>query len=168
MAMRSACGSAAASLLVCRAARELSAGIFVVGLETALQGGRVIEFLRTESVYGSGTAGSQSVSGVVGDFAAKLTPSLAAAVQTGQLMRIVGPASVVDGLASSRVFLTALEAVLEVQPLSARHIGFNPVKAAAPAASDFEALENLGRLALVVQVPAPKQLELVLAELAAP
>jgi hypothetical protein len=40
------------------------------------------------------------------------------------------------------------------------------VKAAAPAASDFEALDNLRRLALAVQVPAPKQLELVLAELA--
>lgn len=49
-------------------------------------------------------------------------------------------------------------------PLSARYTGFDPVKAAAPAASDFEALENLRRLALAEQVPAPKQLELVLAE----
>ena len=40
------------------------------------------------------------------------------------------------------------------------------VKAAAPVASDFEALENLRRLALAVQVPAPKQLELMMAELA--
>jgi adenine-specific DNA methylase len=71
-----------------------------------------------------------------------------------------------NGLANSPVFLTALEAVLEVLPLSARYTGFDPVKAAAPAASDFEALENLRRLALSEQVPAPKQLELVLAELA--
>jgi len=71
-----------------------------------------------------------------------------------------------NGLANSPVFLTALEAVLEVLPLSARYTGFDPVKAAAPAASDFEALENLRRLALAGQVPAPKQLELVLAELA--
>ena len=71
-----------------------------------------------------------------------------------------------NGLANSHVFLTALEAVLEVLPLSARYTGFDPVKAAAPAASDFEALENLRRLALAEQVPAPKQLELVLAELA--
>ncbi|PSB37934.1 DUF1156 domain-containing protein [Aphanothece minutissima] len=70
-----------------------------------------------------------------------------------------------NGLANSPVFLTALEAVLEVLPLSARYTGFDPVKAAAPAASDFEALENLRRLALAEQVPAPKQLELVLAEL---
>ena len=59
-----------------------------------------------------------------------------------------------NGLANSPVFL------------SARYTGFDPVKAAAPAASDFEALENLRRLALAEQVPAPKQLELVLAELA--
>ena len=71
-----------------------------------------------------------------------------------------------NGLANSPVFLTALEAVLEVLPLSSRYTGFDPVKAAAPAASDFEALENLRRLALSEQVPAPKQLELVLAELA--
>jgi hypothetical protein len=71
-----------------------------------------------------------------------------------------------NGLANSPIFLTALEAVLEVLPLSARYTGFDPAKAAAPAASDFEALENLRRLALAEQVPAPKQLELVLAELA--
>jgi putative DNA methylase len=71
-----------------------------------------------------------------------------------------------NGLANSPSFLTALEAVLEVLPLSARYTGFDPVKAAAPAASDFEALENLRRLTLAEQVPAPKQLELVLAELA--
>jgi hypothetical protein len=39
------------------------------------------------------------------------------------------------------------------------------VKASAPVASDFESLDNLRRLALAVQVPSPKQLELVLAEL---
>jgi hypothetical protein len=69
-----------------------------------------------------------------------------------------------QALANSAVFLTALEAVLEVLPLSARYTGFDPVKAAAPAASDFEAQENRRRLALAEQMPAPKQLELVLAE----
>jgi putative DNA methylase len=69
-----------------------------------------------------------------------------------------------NGLANSADFLTAMEAVLEVLPLSARYTGFDPVKAAAPAASDFEALENLRRLALSEQVPSPNQLELVLAE----
>lgn len=71
-----------------------------------------------------------------------------------------------NGLMASGEFLTALEAVLEVLPLSARYTGFDPVKAAAPAASDFEALENLRQLAFSDQVDPPKQLELVLAELA--
>ncbi|TGG96883.1 MAG: DUF1156 domain-containing protein [Aphanocapsa feldmannii 277cV] len=71
-----------------------------------------------------------------------------------------------NGLASSADFLTALEAVLEVLPISARYTGFDPVKAAVPAASDFEALENLRRLAFAAQVVPPKQLELVQAELA--
>ena len=59
--------------------------------------------------------------------------------------------------------------MVEVLPLYARYTGFDPVKAAAPAASDFKAMENLRRLALAEQVPVPvpKQLELVLAELAA-
>ena len=83
-------------------AGEVQAGAFAYGLEESRQ---MIEFLRTESVYGSGSVGSQSVSGVVGDFAAKLTPSLAAGVQTGQLMRILGPASVVDGLAKGTMTL---------------------------------------------------------------
>jgi putative DNA methylase len=72
-----------------------------------------------------------------------------------------------NGLMASAEFLTALEAVLEVLPLSARYTGFDPVKAAAPAASDFEALENLRQLAFADQVDPPKQLVLVLAELAA-
>ena len=53
--------------------------------------------------------------------------------------------------------------MLEVLPLYARYTGFDPVKAAAPAASDFKAMENLRRLALAEQAPVPKQLELGLA-----
>ena len=40
------------------------------------------------------------------------------------------------------------------------------MKAAVPAASDFEALENLRRLMFVEQVGTPRQLELVMGELA--
>ncbi|MEB3353743.1 MAG: hypothetical protein VKM34_05860 [Cyanobacteriota bacterium] len=83
-------------------AGEIQAGAFAYGLE---ESGQMIEFLRTESLYGSGTLGSQSVSGIVGDFAAKLTPSLASAVKAGQLMRIVGPPSVVEGLAKGTMTL---------------------------------------------------------------
>ena len=39
------------------------------------------------------------------------------------------------------------------------------MKAAVPAASDFEALENLRRLMFVEQVGTPRQLELVMGEL---
>ena len=42
--------------------------------------------------------------------------------------------------------------------------GFGVRLQRAPATSDFEAQENRRRLALAEQVPAPKQLELVLAE----
>jgi hypothetical protein len=45
-------------------------------------------------------------------------------------------------------------------------IFFDPLKVAAPAASDFETLEYLSHLPLAEQVPAPKKLVLVLAELA--
>lgn len=83
-------------------AGEVQAGAFAYGLEESRQ---MIEILRTETLYESGTAGRQSISGVVGDFAAKLTPSLAAAVQAGQLMRIVGPPSVVEGLAKGTMTL---------------------------------------------------------------
>ena len=69
-----------------------------------------------------------------------------------------------NGLARSAYFLTAVEAVLEVLPLSARYTGFDPVKAALPAASDFEALENLRRLAFAEQVSTPRQLELALGD----
>mgnify|MGYP001206652222 CR=1 FL=1 len=57
-------------------------------------------------------------------------------------------------------FLMALEAVLEVLPPSRQFTGFDPGKALAPAASDFEALENLRRLAFGEQVPPPRQLAL--------
>jgi hypothetical protein len=45
-------------------------------------------------------------------------------------------------------------------------LGFDRVWAALPASSEFEALEKLRRLAMADQIGAPKQLELVLAELA--
>ncbi|HBP52889.1 MAG TPA: hypothetical protein DD643_00370, partial [Synechococcus sp. UBA8638] len=69
-----------------------------------------------------------------------------------------------NNLADSVDFLTALEAVLEVLPISARYAGFDPVKAAVPAASDFEALENLRRLMFAEQVATPKQLELAMGD----
>jgi putative DNA methylase len=64
------------------------------------------------------------------------------------------------GISKDSRFLAALEAVLEVLPPSKTYTGFDPVKAAIPAASDFEALENLRRLAFMEQIDEPQQLEL--------
>lgn len=64
------------------------------------------------------------------------------------------------GLDKDLVFLDALRAVLEVLPPSHRFTGFDPGKASEPAANDFEALENLRRLAFAKQVDKPRQLSL--------
>jgi hypothetical protein len=58
-------------------------------------------------------------------------------------------------------FLTALEAVLEVLPVSKAFTGIDePSGLVSEAASDFEALEMLRRLAFTEQVDEPSQLEL--------
>lgn len=64
------------------------------------------------------------------------------------------------GLDKNLVFLDALSAVLEVLPPSHQFTGFDISKASEPAASDFEALENLRRLAFAKQVAKPRQLSL--------
>jgi hypothetical protein len=81
---------------------EIQAGAFAYGIGESQQ---MIELLRKEKIYGSGSIGSQSVNSAVGDFAAQLTPALATAIQAGQLMRIVGPPSVVQGLANGSMTL---------------------------------------------------------------
>ena len=64
------------------------------------------------------------------------------------------------GVASDPEFLTALEAVLEVLPVSKTFTGIDePSGIVADAASDFEALEMLRRLAFQDQVDEPTQLE---------
>lgn len=81
---------------------EIQAGAFAYSIAESQQ---MIELLRKEKIYGSGSIGSQSVSSAVGDFAAQLTPALATAIQAGQVMRIVGPPSVVQGLANGSMTL---------------------------------------------------------------
>lgn len=55
-------------------------------------------------------------------------------------------------------FLTALEAVLEVLPVGKTYAGLELPDAAQGAGADFDALENLRRLAFAAQVDAPTQL----------
>jgi hypothetical protein len=83
-------------------AGEVQAGAFTHGIRESQE---MIELMRKEKIYGSGTTSAQSVSSAVGDFAAKLTPTLATAIQAGQVMRIVGPPSVVEGLAKGTMTL---------------------------------------------------------------
>ncbi len=70
------------------------------------------------------------------------------------------------GLSTDPNFLTALEAVLEVLPPSKAYTGIAPPDAAEPASSDFEALENLRRLAFTDQVDEPYTLSLLKEETA--
>ena len=65
-----------------------------------------------------------------------------------------------NSLLEDATFLLALEEVLEVLPPSKRFLGFDPGEALRPAADDFEALENLRRLALSEEIDQPKQLQL--------
>ena len=65
-----------------------------------------------------------------------------------------------SGAAQEPVFLSALEAVLEVLPPSRAFTGFDPADAVLPSATDFEVLENLRRLAFADRVDAPTQLDL--------
>ncbi len=62
------------------------------------------------------------------------------------------------GLDKNQEFMDALKAVLEVLPVSRSYGGFEG--ADMPAASDFEALENLRRLIFAEKVAAPRQLSL--------
>lgn len=64
------------------------------------------------------------------------------------------------GLDKDIMFLDALRAVLEVLPPSQQFTGFDISKASEPAANDFEALENLRRLAFPDKVAKPRQLSL--------
>lgn len=64
------------------------------------------------------------------------------------------------GVDKEQSFFTALEAVLEVLPVGKVFSGIDLDGDLGAAASDFEALENLRKLAFAQQIASPKQLEL--------
>lgn len=64
------------------------------------------------------------------------------------------------GIAHDPAFLAALEAVLEVLPVSKTFSGVDLDGDLAAAGSDFEALENLRKLAFAAQIGEPEQLDL--------
>ena len=67
-----------------------------------------------------------------------------------------------NGLLDSPAFHTALQAVLEVLPVSKSYTKVDVPKNAEGASSDFEALENLRKLAFTEHVQEPEQLRLAL------
>jgi adenine-specific DNA methylase len=71
------------------------------------------------------------------------------------------------GVDKEQMFFAALEAVLEVLPVGKAFSGIDLEGDLGAAGSDFEALENLRKLAFSEQVDAPKQLELWAEPLAA-
>ena len=64
------------------------------------------------------------------------------------------------GVDREPAFFSALEAVLEVLPVSKAFSGVELEGELAASGSDFEVLENLRRLAFGEQVDAPRQLDL--------
>ena len=68
-----------------------------------------------------------------------------------------------NGLLTDPAFHTALQAVLEVLPVSKNFTKVDVPKNAEGASSDFEALESLRKLAFTEHVQQPEQLKLALA-----
>ncbi len=81
---------------------DIQAGAFVYDSQQSI---RILEMIRNESVVVSGEGGVQIVNKLIGDSAAGLVPAFATAMQAGQVMRIVGPPSVVEGLANGSMAL---------------------------------------------------------------
>ncbi len=81
---------------------DIQAGAFVYDSEQSV---KILEMIRIESVVGSRDCGGQMVNKLIGDSAAGLVPAFATAIQAGQVMRIVGPPSVVEGLANGSMAL---------------------------------------------------------------
>jgi putative DNA methylase len=73
-----------------------------------------------------------------------------------------------NGLLESPAFHTALQAVLEVLPVSKSFTKVDVPKNAEGASSDFEALENLRKLAFTEHVQEPEQLRLALVPVVPP
>lgn len=81
---------------------EIQAGAFLYNSEESCQ---ILDKINGEKIVGSQSCGSQIISKLIGDSAASLAPAFATAVQSGQVMRIIGPPSVVEGLANGSMAL---------------------------------------------------------------
>ena len=75
----------------------LEAGLLSYGLDQSRQ---IIESLRQEELHGTGMAHGSLINRQVGDTVAGLTPMVMTSLRAGQLYQVIGPPSVVQGLAS--------------------------------------------------------------------
>jgi hypothetical protein len=75
---------------------ELQAGLLSYGLDKSRS---IIDHLRQEELYGTGLSEGGAISAQVGDAVAGLTPAILTGLKLGQLYQVIGPASVVQGLA---------------------------------------------------------------------
>lgn len=76
---------------------QLEAGLLSYGLDQSRQ---IIESLRQEELHGTGIAHGSLINRQVGDTVAGLTPMVMTGLRAGQLYQVIGPPSVVQGLAS--------------------------------------------------------------------
>ena len=73
---------------------DLQAGLFSYSIEQSKQ---IIERLRQEELYGTGSVETGMLSPQIGDAVSGLSPIVLAGLRAGQLYQVIGPASVVEG-----------------------------------------------------------------------
>lgn len=76
---------------------QIEAGLLSYGLDESSQ---IIERLRQEELHGTGMERGSLVNRQVGDTLAGLTPMVMTGLRSGQLYQVIGPPSVVQGLAN--------------------------------------------------------------------
>ncbi|MBL26614.1 MAG: hypothetical protein CMM50_03555 [Rhodospirillaceae bacterium] len=131
--------------------------------------GRVCEKVQSDLVmWDSGRRAAKQALGPA-DGSVSMLDALHHAAHAGRTRGLAAARDLVEraGVATEPAFLATLEAMLEVLPPSPGFGGLDPDKAVRPAADDFDALENLRRLAFGDKVDQPQQLDLLQRELEA-
>lgn len=75
---------------------HVQAGLLSYGIEESRQ---IIDSLREEELYGTGTVDAGTLSPQIGDAVSGLTPTIMTGLNVGRVYQVIGPASVVEGIA---------------------------------------------------------------------